>query len=80
MGSELLDNQYADKVLKEFNPDIYELECSISKDGYTALCSDFEDALYEEEYSNEMIYRIEELQWKIKSIEEILEEEKNEGL
>ena len=80
MGSQLLDDEYANLVLKEFNPEIYDLEHCISKEGYIARCSNFEDILYEEHYSNEMIYRIEELQWKIKSIEEILEDEKNEGL
>ena len=78
MGSELLDYEYANSVLKEFNPDMYELERSISLEGYTAKCSNFEDTLYDEEYSDEMIYRIEEMQFKLKGIEEILKEYDNE--
>jgi len=80
MGSQLLDDQWVNLVLKEFNPEIYNIEPCISRESYIAHCSSFEDILYEEKYSNEMIYRIEELQWKIKCIEEILNEEENEGL
>lgn len=78
--SDIKDRDFAVHVLKEFNPEIYLIESCISREGYTATSKDFENKIYQEDYTNEMIFRIDELQWKLRGIEEILKEEEYELL
>lgn len=58
------------EVLKEFNPEVESVkQSSMDMETYIATCNDWEDSIYKEEYSEDMIYRIHELQHQVKNHE-----------